>query len=274
MTPSVRHDEIEELLGAYALDAVDADERLMVQGHLDICPRCRAEVAAHREVAALLGHSGTDAPEGLWERIADALEEAPPPMRIVLQSLEHPAGRAVPAPAPGPGTGAPAAPVVEMRRRRPQLPRVLAVAAVVAALAMIGGLGFQSIRQQQRIEDIQRQSSLEEEALDALAEPGSRRAELRAPGDEGVQEGVQAIAVVRANGEGYLLAQNLPRLDDQIYQLWGVAPGTTISLGDMGGDPEVRSFSVDPSTNALLVTVEETAVEQSDNEPALVGSLA
>ena len=42
--------------------------------------RCRAEVEGHREVASMLGNSGADAPEGVWDRIASQLEDTPPPM--------------------------------------------------------------------------------------------------------------------------------------------------------------------------------------------------
>src|SRR5687767_15186390 len=76
------HDQISELLGAYSLDAVDPDERELVEAHLLTCARCRAEVADHREVASLLAHSGSDAPEGLWDRIAGSLEEAPPALEM------------------------------------------------------------------------------------------------------------------------------------------------------------------------------------------------
>lgn len=48
------HEEVTELLGAYALDAVDEDERALVEEHLGLCARCRAEVQAHRETATLL----------------------------------------------------------------------------------------------------------------------------------------------------------------------------------------------------------------------------
>jgi hypothetical protein len=62
VTGEVRHAEIEELLGVYALDAVEPDERDLVDQHLPTCAKCRAEVAEHREVAALLAHSGAPAP--------------------------------------------------------------------------------------------------------------------------------------------------------------------------------------------------------------------
>ena len=76
------HDEIEEMLGVYALDALDAQERQEVDDHLASCPRCRAELAAHREVAALLGNPVGDAPaiapEDVWDRIASSLQDEPP----------------------------------------------------------------------------------------------------------------------------------------------------------------------------------------------------
>ena len=71
---------LDELLGAYALDAVSDEERREVEQYLAVNPRARAEVAAHREVATMLAWSGTPAPDGLWERIAGQLEsEAPKP---------------------------------------------------------------------------------------------------------------------------------------------------------------------------------------------------
>ena len=49
--------DIELLLGAYALHATEPGESLEIEAHLAECPRCRAEVAAHLEMAALLGES-------------------------------------------------------------------------------------------------------------------------------------------------------------------------------------------------------------------------
>jgi anti-sigma factor RsiW len=44
------HDEIRELLGAYVLEAVSAEEAGIVQQHLETCPTCTAEVAQLSEV--------------------------------------------------------------------------------------------------------------------------------------------------------------------------------------------------------------------------------
>lgn len=67
---STAHAEFEELLAAYALDAVDGDEATALERHLAVCPRCRQEVAAYRETAAMLAYGGESAPEGVFDRIA------------------------------------------------------------------------------------------------------------------------------------------------------------------------------------------------------------
>ncbi len=51
------HDELHELAAAYALGALDPQERDEVEAHVASCPTCRAEVGELREVAALLAHS-------------------------------------------------------------------------------------------------------------------------------------------------------------------------------------------------------------------------
>ena len=63
MERELTHDEAAELLGAYALDAVEVAERDAIEHHLNECPRCRAEVADHRTVASFLGSAGGRAPD-------------------------------------------------------------------------------------------------------------------------------------------------------------------------------------------------------------------
>src|SRR5579871_2910284 len=75
MDRHMSHDEITELLGAFALDAVEPEEATVVARHLEECPACSAEVAEHQRVAALLGNTTEDAPVYLWEQIAGPLGE-------------------------------------------------------------------------------------------------------------------------------------------------------------------------------------------------------
>ncbi|MGH9088659.1 MAG: zf-HC2 domain-containing protein, partial [Acidimicrobiales bacterium] len=73
MIVKLDHDAVAELLGAYALDAVDPDEAQVVADHLAECPRCRAEVDELRAVAAALGNAHEDPPPEVWDRIAQGI---------------------------------------------------------------------------------------------------------------------------------------------------------------------------------------------------------
>jgi len=54
--------EIHQLAAAYALDAVDDDERAAFEAHYPTCDECRVEVREFREVLADVGHAQTVAP--------------------------------------------------------------------------------------------------------------------------------------------------------------------------------------------------------------------
>jgi anti-sigma factor RsiW len=94
-----RH-EYDELLGAYSLHSTEPREGAEVEAHLAQCPRCRAEVKSHRELAALLAallaDGGREAPPRLWGKIARSIADESPP------SLRQPSstGRAGHPPAP------------------------------------------------------------------------------------------------------------------------------------------------------------------------------
>lgn len=66
MLSESEHRELQSLLGAFALGAVDAEETRRVEAHLVDCPVCREEVAGYLEVTGLLplvmGGGATDAP--------------------------------------------------------------------------------------------------------------------------------------------------------------------------------------------------------------------
>jgi hypothetical protein len=68
-------DELQELLGADALDAVSDVEREQIECYLERSPRARTEVGA------FLAEARTDAPSGLWQRIAGRLGNEQPEVR-------------------------------------------------------------------------------------------------------------------------------------------------------------------------------------------------
>jgi len=233
----VTHDELQQLLGAYAVDAVDAEEAGAVAEHLATCPACRAEVSDLREVAGLLSNTGADAPPAVWDRISASLSEPQPPLRFA-----------------------------SARRARQWTPRL----AVLAAAAVIVVFGVAVMRLNGDLDHLRNQQNagaVAAAASDALARHDSRIARLTGA------DGSSAVAVVRADGRGYFLGASLPALDHHVYQLWAASPaGTISSLGTVPG-PGTYAFAADPSAKQIMVTIEQAPVARPTGTPVLTGVL-
>jgi len=230
--------EIEELLGAYALDAVDDEERREIEAHLADDPRARAEVDTHREVATLMAFGGAPAPAGLWDRIAGAMDERTP--------------------APGPEL----AKVLPARRRR--WPTAAVVGAAVAAAAAAAVITVVAVREP--APKRQEAEGVTQVFDQAMADPDSTRVVLQS--EDGAQ---RAVAVVQPNGLGVVSLDGLTDLGpDRTYQLWGVVGDEVISLGVLGHRPGLAPFTVDGDLRALVVTDEVAGGVVSSQQPALL----
>jgi len=275
----VTHSEIQELLGAFALDAVDGDERDLVEAHLAGCPRCRAEVEGHRETAALLAQGGERAPEGVWDRIAEALDEAPPALDL---SRIAPLGPEAAGPAPAPAPTAPAGGDDLSRRRDARAAsrsislRTAAVTmAVAAAVTLFLGVALgqrdkNRLGRLDRIVGALQQASLHNAADVALANPQNEQVKLAG------SDGKAAARVVRLpDGTGYLLPTGLAALPaGRVYQLWAVRADAKISLGVLGAKPEVSAFRMTGPVVAYAVTEEAAGgVAATQNQPVVAGSV-
>jgi anti-sigma factor RsiW len=51
------HQELRDMTSAFALDALDIDERAALDAHLPRCEACRDAVASHRQVSELLAYA-------------------------------------------------------------------------------------------------------------------------------------------------------------------------------------------------------------------------
>lgn len=254
MKTDLRHVELEELLGAYSLDAVDDDERDVLDQHLPTCARCRAEVEDHREVAALLAHSGAPAPEGLWNRIAESLEVEPP--ALVL------------------GPSSPfrtSAPIPAVPLPRPWRARAAAVV-MAAAAAVIAVLGVQMNNQDRRLDQMTNLlavDALERSFQVAEASPGSEVIEVKS--FDGLHD---AQAVLTQEGVGYLRASELPVLaEGRTYQLWGDTGEARVSLGVLGAHPAVVPFEVSEQFQGLAITDEADPGVIVSDQPILAHGL-
>ena len=246
--------DLDELLGAYALDAVDDDERARVEDYLAINPKAAEEVRQHREVATMLAFTGMDAPEGIWSKIENEIEApapAPGPELAKVFAFDRPAE--------------PAAPITTDSSPRRMQTWLLGAAAAVALL-VAGAVLVTSVRTDTGGDP------LADALAAAEADRDSIRTELVADGSDAV-----AIGVIDQDGHGYLDAGELPQLDaDQTYQLWGVIAenGDVVSLGILGSQPELETFSIESDVAALAVTIEQSPGVISDGNPdgAFVGT--
>jgi hypothetical protein len=253
------HLEIEELLGAYALDAVDNRERRLVEQHLLECDPCRLEVDGHREVVALFSDEVGPAPERIWEQITG--------------TLGTPAGQTLP------GN------VVSFKRER----RTISVKAFTwtagVAAAVVVAIGAMAITQSSQIADLNDQLAAQEQEIATLAvaleadpleqavtvaldDPSAQIATLTA---EGGASGTM-LSVVLPDGTGYVYENTLEQLpDDLTYQLWAVIDEKVISAGVLGNRPDIVPFHIDPDGLQALVITQEVygGVPQSEGEPVV-----
>lgn len=242
----MNHYEAAELLGAYALDALEGDEQEQVEHHVRDCRACLAELAEHREMAALLTPGWAAPPSGVWERIATSLEEAPPPLDL--------------------------APVVPLRPAVPRGVGMRAAAMVAAAAAVVIGLmGVKIVDDGRRLDRIAagvHSEELQRAVNAAVVDPGADKVSLRSEDDAWF-----ADAVLLDDGSGYLVKHNLPALSgDRTYQLWALSGTSKISVGTLGSVPKVAAFQATGPVWALAITEEQAGgVVSSQNSPVVVG---
>jgi anti-sigma-K factor RskA len=240
--------ELDALLGAYALDALDADERRLVEEYLAQNPSAQAEVDELRETAASLALSpsaGADevAPPELWQRISQSIAEEPK-TQVPVDELAA-------------------------RRERRRTPWVAIVASVAAAVVLV--LGAQVVSLNGRLDDNRTVAA----AFDRAAKSkDAKNVALKADGTN------VARVVLLPDGSGFLKADKLPNLpDDQTYQLWALRGSadhpTAISAGVLGPSPQAVGFHTNGPVDALALTVEhEGGVVQSSNPPIASAALS
>ena len=239
--------EIEELLAVYALDAVDDDERALVDDYLRDNPRALAEVESYREALSYL-HAGAAAPPGLWERIASELESAPPPLRLDEFRKPSSGGRSA---------------------RRP-IGRILAIAAAVIALVAAGGVIVHQQREIDRRGSDSVAAAIAREADDAERNPQSRLVMLRDSGGA-----LSVAAYLEPDGDLFLSGEQLPALDrDRTYQVWCVRDSAPmpISLAVLGAEPTTTKLHIDSCAGLLAVTNETVGgAAQPTGDPVVAG---
>ena len=188
----MERESIHELTAAYAMDALDENERREFEAHLSECGDCADEVDSLREAAASLAYAaqGPAPPDGLRERL---LEQA---------RAELPAGDVIPL------------------RRRAVLPAVAALAAAAALLAL--GLGIWAATLAGSLDSERSARRDNARAVAILAGADTRRLPM----------GGRGQVVLSRTGEAVLVVPGLPRAPDgKTYEAWVVGTAGPLPAG-------------------------------------------
>ena len=275
-TPGMSNDETLELLGAYALGALDESERARVDELLAKSASARAELARYDHALGALtdAEATTTLPAGSWDRLRSALhaddanvgdeaaiatglvaglpaDDSPdvspedgadlPPLRLPPRQPEGATGVVVP-----------------LRPRR----RVALLLASAAALVAVGLVVGTLVRRTggDRLADV---------AKAARTAPGSVHGSLA------TTDGVTLEAVVDAQGNGYLFADRLPALPEgRTYQLWSLDGPAPVSLGLMGNRPGLVTFPTGGQVRSLAVSAERSPGVTQPTNPIASGTLS
>jgi anti-sigma-K factor RskA len=225
--------EIHDLSAAYALDALDADERAAFEEHLAYCAECRSAVASFQDVAAELAYDA----------------DAPPPAPALRERILDEAARD-------------RQNVVPLRRRRWALPVAATVAAAAAVAAV--ALGIWAVDLSNQLDDERAASRSSQEVAQLLADPTARHIPL--DGADGV------LVVDDETGNGWLVVRGLDEAPAQkTYEAWVIQDDQAVAAGLFagGGAPTVVALAEPvPEGAVVAVTVErEGGVEQSTQDP-------
>jgi anti-sigma-K factor RskA len=228
---------IHELTAAYALDALEPDERAAYEAHLRECESCRDELASFGDVTngLAVAATGPEPTPELRERILQGARAEP---QVVVP--------------------------FEPRRRR--VAPVLAAAAAVAAVLVIG-LGLWARQLSGDLDDTRTALEQQRVAAAVLANPDSRSVDLAAG---------QGRLVVGPDGQAVLALGGLePAPAGKTYEVWVVQGKNASPSGLFPGNSKGDLVPVDGVVrkgDVVAVTVEKAGGADAPTTKPVVAS--
>ncbi|HEX8920594.1 MAG TPA: anti-sigma factor, partial [Pyrinomonadaceae bacterium] len=223
------HEDYKEMLAAYALGALDGEERRALEEHLRTCADCAAEVAEWSDATAALALSAAsvEPPAELRARILESIRSIPQDSgektkgdgEVESDSAQQAASNVIQMPLDA--------------RQRPLVPLWFgAIAASIAIIALsaslfvvwkrLNRLQDQMERERAAAETLAKELSAEREMREMLTAPGVRMTELAGMG--AAPTASAKLAVDPQTGKAMLFAYNLPPAPaGKAYQLWYIA---------------------------------------------------
>jgi anti-sigma-K factor RskA len=228
--------ELRELLGAYALGALDDDEHARVEDYVLHDTDARSELHQLEHAVAWLGHASPRPSEASWQAVRAEMD----------RDLAERTG------ADGPGDTAPA-PVVDLAARRTR-PRWARLTAVAAALALVVAVGIGTISVLSSGDGSSPTTTV------ALAAP----------------DGQVAVRVrLHDDGTGTIVTSSLPAAPSgHEYQLWSQADATASmrSAGLLGATTEGDHFRIPEHSHRMAISVEPAGGSHQPTTPPVAVS--
>ncbi|MDQ3640656.1 MAG: anti-sigma factor [Actinomycetota bacterium] len=230
MNDFLSHAEIQELLGAFALGAVDGRERAVVAAHLETCESCRAELDDHRRLArALSRHASRVSP---------------------LASMESNGSS---------GTG-------KAERPRPVRRWTVPVAVAIVLVIFVGLFAQAQVRFNEVEARIDRIELLGRAQL-ATADPAAVVTALRTPGGE---PALTVVSRTGGGTSYAMNSALPPLGEGQTYELWRIDNTGVTAVVALGRRPDTVRFSLAaPSVTGFLLTVETGSPPSRPTLPAV-----
>ena len=254
--------DVDELGAAYALDAVEPDERRAIAGHLDTCAEPHTEARDTFAATALDLDLEPVAPSAalrarLMGSLAAAPQEATAPSTAGagVVSREQPRRAVTTAERPQPGVG---------WFDRLSWLRPVAFGGVAASLVLAVAAGVLWTRLQDREAQLRT-------VADAIAQGG---ATYSLAGEAGT-----GVLVDHPEGATVVLAGLSPVGEGQLYELWLLdAAGTPTAVGTHrpSGDQDVVAIPLERDVagyTTFAVTVERSRVDAPTSDPVIVGQI-
>jgi anti-sigma-K factor RskA len=213
--------DLHQMIGPYALDALEADDRSRFEAHLAQCEQCRVELAGFQSTAARLGEAeATPPPPGLRDRLVGLVTETPQERPVVTA-------------------------LAQRSRVRRVLPRIALAAASAAAVVGIGGF----VVEHQRADDL---SADQSHLTSVMSAPDASTTEAEVTGG-----GALKVIASHDRNEAVVVGTSLADLSsDRTYQVWRMHDGKPTSVGLLGHGPGLLYVDDLDGADAFAITVE------------------